>query len=109
MHRILAGLIAVLLAAAVATAIVKKDDEKAPLVIGSPTPTQTYTFNGPPPTVPTESETPIIPPTESVSPTSTMKGLPNTGSTSAVAPALVMLVLALGGGFAVRRSARGAP
>ena len=105
MHRVLAGLIAVLLAGAISTAIVKKDDEKAPVVIGTPTPTQTYTFNGPPPTVPMESETPVVPP--SASPTKTVKGLPNTGSTSTVALALLMLGLALGGGLAVRRAAHG--
>jgi LPXTG-motif cell wall-anchored protein len=108
-HRILAGLIAVLLAGAVATAIVKNSNESTPLVVGTPTPTQTYTYEGPPPTVPLESETPIIPPTESptVSPTSTLKGLPNTGSSSTVSLALLMLGLGLGGGLAVRRAARG--
>ena len=101
----LAGLIAVLLAGAIATAIVKNENETTPVVIGSPTPTQTYTYNGPLPTVPMESDTPIVPP--SASPTRTVKGLPNTGSTSSFALALVMLTLALGGGLAVRRSAHG--
>jgi len=104
-HRILASLIALLLAGAVATAIVKNNNESAPVVLSTPTPTQTYTFAGPPPTVATESETPVVPPTD-VSPTQTMKGLPNTGSSSPVAAALVMLGLGIGGGIAVRRAAR---
>jgi LPXTG-motif cell wall-anchored protein len=36
-----------------------------------------------------------------------VRGLPNTGSTSSVALALVMLTLALGGGIAVRRATHG--
>jgi LPXTG-motif cell wall-anchored protein len=109
MHRILAGLIAVALAAAVGVAIVRGTEDTTPIVQGtdSPTPKQTYTFNGPPPTVPMETETPIIPPTEepTVAPTETMDRLPNTGSGTSGRIAVLMLALGLGAGLLVRRAA----
>jgi LPXTG-motif cell wall-anchored protein len=71
----------------------------------SPSPKQTYTFNGPPPTVPLETETPIVPDTTEPSPTATVERLPNSGSHTSVPLALVMLVLGVGGGIIVRRAA----
>jgi LPXTG-motif cell wall-anchored protein len=108
MHRILAGLIAVILAAAVGVAIVRIDEEATPSAqgTGGPTPKQTYTFNGPPPTVPTETETPIVPASTGpdASPTETVGSLANTGSSSTTAIALTMLALALAAGTLVRRA-----
>ena len=110
MHRILAGLIAVVLAAAVGVAINRSNDETKPLVqtpTDSPTPKQTFTFNGPPPTVPLETETPIVPPTEpAASPTETVDRLPNTGSGTTWRVAVLMLILGLGAGVLVRRAAQ---
>jgi len=103
-HRILAGLIAVLLAAGIGSAIVKSRSSN-PVVLSTPTPSpsQTYTFPGPVPTV-TPSETPIIPDTSSPTPTPT--SLANTGDGSFAFPAGVMLALSLAGGVAILRARR---
>jgi hypothetical protein len=102
----LAVLIALLLGAGVVAAVVKSGDEPTPVVL--PTPTQTFTFDGPPPTTPS-TESPIVP-TETeepmASPTETMRVLPRTGGGSFAPAALLTLGIALAGGLAVRRSAR---
>jgi len=95
-------LIAVVLAGGISTAIVKSSNETKPVV--QSTPTQTFTFTGPPPTVPTE--TPVVTPTESPSSTATTSGLANTGITSTAAVATLMIAMALAGGWVVRRTAR---
>ena len=103
MHRVLAGLIAVVLAAGIGSAIVKSNNSK-PVVLGpTPSPSQTYTFPGLPPTV-APTDTPIVPDTSSPTPTPT--SLANTGDGSFAFPAVVMLALALAGGLAVYRGAR---
>ena len=102
MHRILAGLIAVVLAAGIATAILKHGNSK-PVVLGTPTPAQTYTFPGLPPTA-TPSETPVIPPTES--PKASPTALAGTGSGSTAGPAVMILSLAFLGGLVVLRTSR---
>jgi uncharacterized membrane protein YraQ (UPF0718 family) len=103
-HRILAGLIAVLLAGAIAAAIVKNNNSN-PVVLGpTPGPSQTYTYPGLPPTAP-PSETPIIPDTSAPTPSPTK--LANTGEGSFGGAALIVIGLALAGGVAVvRTSAR---
>jgi hypothetical protein len=95
-------LIAVLLAAAIGSAIVKGGNSK-PVVLATPTPAQTYTYSGLPPTA-TPSETPIIPlgPT----PTPTVEQLARTGSSSFTSAAALMLGLAFAGGVAVLRASR---
>ena len=104
MHRILAGLIAVLLAGAIGAAILKNNSSN-PVVLGtpSPSPSQTYTFPGLPPTAP-PSETPIVPETSSPTPTAT--SLANTGDGTMTGAALVMLGLALAGGVVIYRVSR---
>ena len=109
MHRFLAVVIALLLAGGLAAAIVKNDRTTKPEVLAtsSPSPSQTYTYDGLPPTV--ASETPIVTPTETpaVAGTETQGELARTGSTSTVTAAALMLCMALVGGLAVRRAARG--
>ena len=110
-QRVLAGLIVVLLAVGIGAVFVKGDDEE-PLTLPttSPTPSETFTFPGP---VPTESETPLFPTateTETgagpgVSP-SEGEELPRTGGGSLLWPAALTLMLAVGGGILVRRTAR---
>ena len=110
MHRVLAALIAVVLAGAVGVAIVRSTEDTTPVVQGteSPSPKQTYTFNGPPPTVPLETETPIVPSTTepTASTTETVERLPNSGSGTSARIGLVMLMLGLGAGVFVRHAAR---
>jgi hypothetical protein len=115
MHRVLAVLIALLLGGGVVTAVVKGgDDDTVPVVEPTPSPTQTFTFDG---AVPTESqftetaspfepstESPTVEPTETA--TETMDELPRTGAGSLAPAALVTLAIALGAGVAVTRAAR---
>jgi len=106
-HRVLAVVIALVLGGAVAAAIVKNNNESKPLVLSSPTPTQTYTFAGPPPTAPTESGTPVVPNYEAPTASPTRNSLAGTGVSSTAAAAVLMLGIALAGGLVVRRASRG--
>ena len=102
MHRVLAVVIALLIAGAVSAAIVKGGGTN-PVVISTPTPTQTYTYDGLPPTL-SPTETPIIPASEpAASPTE--KQLARTGARSMTGAALLTIGLALASGVAVRRTA----
>ncbi len=111
MHRVLAVLIALLLGGGVVAAVVKSDDNnKVPIVEPTPSPTQTFTFDGAAPTESsfTATASPLETGTEggTVSPTETMQELPRTGAGSFAPAALVTLAIALGAGVAVSRAAK---
>ena len=121
-RRLLGVAIGVLLAGAIAAAIVKGADTEQvaqqpptpgttepmqtetgePAVTEEPTPAETMTFNGPPPfaTTPPVGDGPAA----TTSPTGV---LPRTGDGSLVAPAIVALIVGLGGSAAIARAASG--
>jgi hypothetical protein len=103
-QRLLAVVIALLIAGGIAAAIVKGGSDK---VVAEPTPTQTYTYPGVPPTVgATDTEEPVIPSSETPEPSPTSTRLAGTGSRSMTGAAVVMLGLALCAGTIIARTAR---